>query len=346
MLPTDGLCDYMYFCHLVVSKGELYGDRIDVSWDMFKAQMKNSSKTGAGIGFDSRYVTMTDLSDDTVRKKLDTLASENKIRHYGLLNVIVRYNDAVSRTKDALDALTILKQIQGGDKTRKTIVAIGMYDYTERDSWNTYKKMFTQLVESTNADTVIALSSTGWHESLGTCYTAPPSAINTGSFPEPQKSLAEKFPDLMKHASLVAYDVKYSNDGAKLGLSFELGTMVYELAANDGKSLDFNIVYSICKNYYVTSLDVVPCKLDNPPPFKTLQSNFNLGYIPDRPEVIYFWDDQDTIQAKVDLLRSSAKLRANMSWLLYDAHLGDLTRECSQDNYEVLTAVRTTLVGN
>lgn len=147
MLPPDGLCDYMYFCHLVVSNGQLYGDRIDVSWKMFKTEMMQRDTTGAGIGFDSRYVATIDLSDDTLRKHLDTLATENKIMHYGFLNLIVRSNDAVSRTKDTLNALKILKQIQGGDKTRKTIVGIGMYDYTERDAWNIYKSMFTQLVE-------------------------------------------------------------------------------------------------------------------------------------------------------------------------------------------------------
>nr|XP_037272975.1 uncharacterized protein LOC119164875 [Rhipicephalus microplus] len=150
----------------------------------------------------------------------------------------------------------------------------------------------------------------------------------------------------MRHASLVANNVSYSNAKAKLGLSFELGTMVYELAYGDGRPLNFSIVYAICKSYYVTSLDVVPCKIEGDPPFKKLQDNFNVGYIPDRPEVIYFWDDQDTLQKKVDLLKKSANLRTNMSWLIYDAHLGDLTRDCSQDNYELLTFLRTALVGD
>nr|XP_037272974.1 protein phosphatase 1 regulatory subunit 37-like [Rhipicephalus microplus] len=54
MLPPDGLCDYMYFCHVVVSKNKVYADRLDFSWDVFKAEMKKRDKTGAGIGFDSR----------------------------------------------------------------------------------------------------------------------------------------------------------------------------------------------------------------------------------------------------------------------------------------------------
>ncbi|XP_075728848.1 uncharacterized protein LOC119164875 isoform X2 [Rhipicephalus microplus] len=147
MLPPDGLCDYMYFCHVVVSKNKLYADRLDFSWDVFKAEMKKRDKTGAGIGFDSRYLKAADLSGDELRKELGTLTSEYKIRHYGLLNVIVRYFNAESRTTDAIDALKSLKQIQGDDKTRKTIVGVGMYDYNERFSWNAYKQMFAQLVE-------------------------------------------------------------------------------------------------------------------------------------------------------------------------------------------------------
>lgn len=61
MIPTDGLCDYIYYTNVAVVHGYMYGIETDDSWELFKLVMRNRTRTSGGIGFDIRLVTFSYL---------------------------------------------------------------------------------------------------------------------------------------------------------------------------------------------------------------------------------------------------------------------------------------------
>ncbi|KAK8762014.1 hypothetical protein V5799_026720, partial [Amblyomma americanum] len=240
---------------------------------MFRTEIHNRNTTKGGIAFDINFVNAQHLDDPKVRMELNALASMN-MRNYGLLNVVTKARNLVALVDKAKQLLQKFKDIQGNNHDKKTIIAIGLYDYNADGAWNIYQSQFKSAVEvvpqsndgeepawapfvcrDSMADTVIAISSTGWQGSDEMCYAAPPSAFDSSTFGEPAKSVAKAYPDLKNHATLVAADVQYSNSQAKLGLSFELGTLYYKMD-NPASQLDA-IAYAKCKRYGVTHLDIV-----------------------------------------------------------------------------------------
>ncbi|XP_072141667.1 uncharacterized protein [Dermacentor andersoni] len=109
----------------------------------------------------------------------------------------------------------------------------------------------------------------------------------------------------------------------KVGLSFELGTLVYTLKSVK-KGIDSDLVNSPCKSLYVTNFDVVPC-LGN--------SQFNREIVFEGVEVaqsqsdirqVILFESNNTIFYKIrKLAENSTFLRPGMSLLVLNAHLGD-----------------------
>ncbi|KAL1472154.1 hypothetical protein MTO96_039503, partial [Rhipicephalus appendiculatus] len=78
--------------------------------------------------------------------ELNKLAS-NKIGSYGLLNVIrkaTELKDVVQAMKPVIEAL---KDLQGSDADRRTVIAIGSYDYGPLGFMKTYKEIFRDIIE-------------------------------------------------------------------------------------------------------------------------------------------------------------------------------------------------------
>ncbi|XP_077536159.1 uncharacterized protein LOC144148511 [Haemaphysalis longicornis] len=96
MYPEDGLCDYIYYTSVVVLNRKLKALKIDMSWNVFKSQMKNRSKTGGGISFDYRYVTVAQLQQAKIVAELHNLVKLN-IKHYGILNIIEEYYNILEK---------------------------------------------------------------------------------------------------------------------------------------------------------------------------------------------------------------------------------------------------------
>ncbi|XP_077523414.1 uncharacterized protein LOC144134364 [Amblyomma americanum] len=338
MVPPDGLCHYLYYSDVVVSEGALHGSRVDTSWRMFRAEIHNRNTTKGGIAFDINFVNAQHFEDPKVIMELNALASMN-MRNYGLLNVVTKARNLVALVDKAKQLLQKFKDIQGNNHDKKTIIAIGLYDYNAYGAWNIYQSQFKSAVEDSMADTVIALSSTGWQGSDEMCYAAPPSAFDSSTFGEPAKSVAKAYPDLKNHATLVAADVQYSNSQAKLGLSFELGTLYYKMD-NPASQLDA-IAYAKCKRYGVTHLDIVACT--NFLLTRQLTAGVKVGHAPGQRFFVYLWDDKLSLDLKVGSLKRSSNLRGDMSWLLLNTHLGDMTEKCEFDPFHRVKVIKNEL---
>ncbi|XP_075556718.1 uncharacterized protein LOC142588784 [Dermacentor variabilis] len=196
MFPPDDLCNYVFYTDVVVVNGSLHGVEADASWNQFKAYMKTYTKTQGGISFDARYVDQNKLNDQNVEQQLTNLAADN-IKHYGLLKVLGRLDKIDGYMSNAIRALVKLKTTQGSDNSRRLVLAIGLYDYAEPNAGDRYRSVIKKAVEHTVADTVIAISSTGWIENEEKCLSAPTSVFDNKRLTDPQRTAAKSYPDLI-----------------------------------------------------------------------------------------------------------------------------------------------------
>ncbi|KAH6927034.1 hypothetical protein HPB50_025349 [Hyalomma asiaticum] len=193
-LPTDGLCDYLFYCNVLFLKGKLMGVELNGSWTVFVDSIGRYSSTEGGIGFDVRYLSQQTLENTALQRLLDTLASSN-LKHYGLFNILTQANRLLGLMDKVIQLIDGLKSIQGNDSKRKTMIAIGVFNYADADAWSLYSNQFRRAVGRTKADTVIALSSTSSIESGKECHSAPPSVYDATQLPEPARSRARAYPD-------------------------------------------------------------------------------------------------------------------------------------------------------
>ncbi|KAH7970866.1 hypothetical protein HPB49_016249 [Dermacentor silvarum] len=286
MIPRDGLCNYVYYTNVVVVKDKLNGVAVSQSWEMFEKEMRTLTRTSGGIGFDIRY-TNADSVNSEVEKKLRELVPKN-IKHYGVLNVLQRANKVNDLYNKAKGLLSKLKRVQGNDAQRKTLIALGIYNYREQNAYGILQNMFTDAVNNHVADTVIAYSSVGWIERDLECYSHPPAIFNRGSYQGAAAAESERAPEMRRIALMMTRDKQFTSN-TKMGLSFELGTLVYQLKTPyAGQSPSFEMANAPCTTLYVTSLEVVCAKL----------------------------------------AENATFLRPDMSLLMVNAHLGDPTQSC------------------
>ncbi|KAH8035480.1 hypothetical protein HPB51_005715 [Rhipicephalus microplus] len=195
MVPPDGLCNYIYYTSVVVSKGNIYAIEGTRSWNVFQNALSTFKKTSGGIGFDVRYVTVKDLDATLDSKWLKNLTSRN-VKHYGVLNVLETSAKVKGVFGKAKDLLKQMKTLQGSDGNRRTLIAMGIYSYHEKDAWSNLQEMFTEAVEQSVADTVIAYSSVGWIQSESECLSVPPSVWDKSVFLEDSAKNADRVPDI------------------------------------------------------------------------------------------------------------------------------------------------------
>nr|XP_037275852.1 uncharacterized protein LOC119168558 [Rhipicephalus microplus] len=255
MYPPDGLCDYLFYTHVIVfNKTELVGVEVNASWTLFKKEIAARSMTAGGVSFDFKYVTAQAFDDQAMKKHLDKLASAN-IKNYGILNMVTSvktWDDSMNRARGTIAKL---KEIQGDDSNRKIVIALGLFDYNEPNAWDKYRKGFRDAVENTMADTVIAISSMSMVESSDTCYAAPTSVLDSSRLQDPARTTAKSYPDLKTHAALVSANVMYNKNSTRLGLSFEMGALFYSL--NETTDSLEKRAYHPCERFYLTGLDIV-----------------------------------------------------------------------------------------
>nr|XP_054928491.1 uncharacterized protein LOC129385652 isoform X1 [Dermacentor andersoni] len=326
MFPPDDLCNYVFYTNVVVVKNSLHGVETDASWNQFKTYMKTYTMTQAGISFETRYLDPNTLNDHNVQQELTNLAADN-IKHYGFLKVLARLNKLDGYMSIVVRALEKLKMTQGADTSRRLVLAIGFYDYAEPNAWERYRSVIQEAVEQTAADTVIAISSTGWIENQQKCFSAPTSVFDNKRLTDPQRTAAKSYPDINTHADLVNF--MYTKKKTRLGLSLEMGTLVYVLSGNV-TDIDKR-VYQPCKNFYLAQSDAVDCQ--GPTTSMLLPGGMRIGSLNTDDSILFSWEDDESFKDKLEALKTSGKFREGWSWLLYNVHLVDFTGKCSVDPF-------------
>lgn len=322
MVPPDGLCHYVYYTSVVISKGEVVPIKSGLSWSSFKAAVSKLKKTSGGLGFDVRYVTAQNF-DVPLPEKLSKLKSEN-VKHYGVLNALAASGDLKSTYNKAKSILGKLKSLQSGDNTRKTLLAFGIYNYRGANAWKILQEVFTSAIDESVADTVIAYSSVGWIERPSECFSHAPSIFDKSKYNGEAAKEADRAPDILTVSRMMTKDKKYKGR-AKMGLSFELGTLVYHLKA---EAVNLDMVNAACHGMYVTSMDIVPCRLNVHFLRAEVFQGVNLGEVQTQKTTALLFEDDKTITEKCNQLAlKSTNLRKGMALLLVNSHLGDFSAD-------------------
>ncbi|XP_070381088.1 uncharacterized protein [Dermacentor albipictus] len=317
--PPDGLCHYLFYWDAVVFRKTIRDVGGSHSWDIFKDQTARLKKTSRGISFNSRLVAASTIR--SVEKELEYLATIN-IKHYGVLSMLATRENAHDLLQNTKALLQKLKTIQGNDITKRMILAMGLYDYgSQGEYYSFFTNLLKEAVDTSKADTVIAISSVGWLYNSSRCELTPPSVWDTSALPGLASTLGRRYPDLRRHAALMSKHQSNFDLKVKMGLSFELATLVYNVSRHL-QAVNVAMIHSECQSLFTANFDIVPCK-------KTLRStrglvhpDVSIGVLDDVHQILLF-EDEDTLQKKCrDLLKPSTDLRPNMVMLLFNVHLG------------------------
>ncbi|XP_075554010.1 uncharacterized protein LOC142587020 [Dermacentor variabilis] len=158
---------------------------------------------------------------------------------------------------------------------------------------------------------------------------------------EPQRTAAMSYPDLNTQAYLAT--LRYTKNITRLGISVEMGTLLYVLNGTTG-SVDKR-AYRQCTNFYLTQSDtVVDCHGHTDSIL--LPGGMKIGSPLTRSDILLAWEDEDSLTDKLDALKKSSKLREGWSWLLYNVHLGDISRRCSADPFERVQFLKDRLIAS
>ncbi|KAL3209987.1 hypothetical protein MRX96_037532 [Rhipicephalus microplus] len=215
MYPNDHICQYLYYSDVIIVDGKIRPSFERNSWIQFQRKAKAYVKVKSGIAFDHWYIT-----PQLVQSAVDDLnmLARNKIGSYGLLNIIRRPKELKNIVQAMKPVIEALKDLQGSEADRRTVIAIGSYDY--RDFMKTYKEIIRDVINTFKADAVIAISSVSSMEDEAGCFAVPPNVLRA------QKS---KFPSLETHWPLVRGNETYAQGKMLRGLSFEMGSLIYIL---------------------------------------------------------------------------------------------------------------------
>ncbi|XP_075730752.1 uncharacterized protein LOC142774249 [Rhipicephalus microplus] len=327
MVPPDGLCNYIYYTSVVVSKGNIYAIEGTRSWNVFQNALSTFKKTSGGIGFDVRYVTVQDLDATLDSKWLKNLTSRN-VKHYGVLNVLETSAKVKGVFGKAKDLLKQMKTLQGSDGNRRTLIAMGIYNYHEKDAWSNLQEMFTEAVEQSVADTVIAYSSVGWIQSESECLSVPPSVWDKSVFLEDSAKNADRVPDIQTVVGMMKKDRKIK-EGIRIGFSFELATLAYILLKLDAAN-PYKNINAPCSRMFLTDLSQLECRAGNALDW------IHITHVGSSTAILMA-DDAFSLEKKCEeLSKSSTSLRQDVSVLLLNAHLGDFSKngKCSKEKHE------------
>ncbi|KAH7942165.1 hypothetical protein HPB49_021376 [Dermacentor silvarum] len=122
--PPDKMCSYLYYTHVIIQGDNIYGAKVETSWKTFKYMSTTYRTVKAGVSFDYRYITAA-----KIRSATDTLAelSSVNIRHFGVLNVIMKPDDLL---KKVFALKSVLQEIKNKFNNSHTVMAIGSRDYS------------------------------------------------------------------------------------------------------------------------------------------------------------------------------------------------------------------------
>lgn len=323
MYPPDKYCDYLFYIDVVASVGRIVSPKNPSSWKLFQQMAPTYSVMKLGISFDVNYVGPTLIHG--AAPHLDQLRSKG-IKHYGMLTVLsipATFNVIVFSTRQTLEKL---KELQGGDPTAKTIVAIGCYDHSGDDFADEFAGTFTEVVNSYGVDIVIAITSIGWMGRKGFCDALPPTVLSSRN---------PRYPGLLSHWYAVSPQAKYTKPSTQVGLSFDLSTLQYVLEES-APSLNESIL-SPCESVERKSREVL-CEHG----FKSKAENYfgdetyAYGALYNASKVVAMSEYNDSVALKFNTGLRNHGIRHSTAWLFYNVHEQDFNFNCPDPPYAVI----------
>lgn len=320
MYPMDGLCHYLFYTHVFIHSNfsEIRSTRIVTSFNVFQERMLKYRKTQGGLSFDVR------ASNRTLENRATgslTLLKQKNIVHYGSLNVIDRIGTLADLVARALALIKDLKNFQAGDPTKRTVIAIGGIGYGSPAAWSQYKETIKQAAAvGSGVDTVIAISSvSSWLELTPKCKTLPPAIITASN---------KDYPSLERHMELVdeTTDYYYGNLDVVVGLSLEMGALMYHYGSDRENALKGAVLYGSC-----TSLTLVPLDMGCESGSRARVNDTNIAFGTDTKRVVLIFDDNNTVAEKVKYVLGR-KPRKRFAWLYFDVHTADFMSRCNMRN--------------
>lgn len=241
--------------------------------------------------------------------------------HYGILNLYgsQTFIDSIS-TRYVPRALTALRQILGEGPERvkhKVFIGIGYRYFNESNSWSTLTYTASNLA-SKDVDILVIITSFLSPEGRHDCITLPVNAM---------KSPNEYTPAL-DDASHMAKE-GFARPSVVVAFTFFMGVPYYVLTKEYSRPLD--AMYKPCTMFGVTDYSQA-CQAD------TADLNLEKTVIGmNKAESVKLLSDKRIFQSHDTLIRMREKAqiimerpdtRANLTWLLWDVHLTDVTRNC------------------
>ncbi|XP_054927937.1 uncharacterized protein [Dermacentor andersoni] len=325
MYPNEYPCNYLFYSDVIIVKDKIHGAEVQTSWITFQQRAVNYTRILPGISFDYRYLTESKLKSADAH--LNELQKSGNIRSYGILNHLTKPNE----TKKLYSLKAALKELSkrtSHDPERIVALAFGSIDYSGPNYMNVFKKEFQKVVNEFDVDIVIAITSVSRMEDSDSCLAAPP-----GVYISPNR----RFPDLASHWELISTKMSYKYN-AIVGLSFELGTMLYVLKANVTKIED--AIYAPCTHWGMASKSAV-CGLLQ----KALWVELNMyiyGSFSSNvtKSDIAFGEHIGSCGDRWRITRGERKalgeiIRPRLAMLLYNLHLDDFQRFCTYPPFSV-----------
>ncbi|XP_070389657.1 uncharacterized protein [Dermacentor albipictus] len=327
MYPPEGLCTYLFYTDVVIVDAKIVAAAERNSWNLFQTKAKKYNTVKSGIAFDHRYIS-TNLISEAMGEL--TMLATNKIASYGLLNIITKPSVLHQTVLAVRPAIEALKNIQGRDPGKTTVIAIGSYDYSGSGFMAKYKDIFAEVVGTFKADIVIAISSVGSMENEANCYAAPPNVLISPIL---------RFPSMESHWPLVRHNATYANGETLVGLSFEMGALIYVLT-QDAKSLN-DSAYASCTEAGMTSQDAIcPFSKNIDKKNQWLKEPYMVygTYIHNNTKRhVAFSEYFTSLREKYTKARRIfGSLHHRSALLMFNVHLGDVRKKCSIEAFSAI----------
>nr|XP_054927936.1 uncharacterized protein LOC129380230 [Dermacentor andersoni] len=317
MYPPDRMCTYLYYTHVIIDGNNIYGVKVESSWLSYKYRALTYRNVKMGVSFDHRYITA-----DKIKIAASALAklSDNNIRHFGVLNVIGKGSDILI----AVDSMKpVFEEIKKNFRGSHNVIAIGERDYS-LPRMVTLKLAVEQAVNSFAVDTVIAITSVSSAESRESCRAVPPNLLRSRP-DEKNPSLVKLWPLLKRNAT--------DKQTTTLGLSFEMGTLIYELTSEYNNLA--SAVNAKCNGTSLTSREALcgSANVVDTAKQKLAAPYLTYGGFPTagNKRRVVFTDYLHTATERfmnVSGGTGSNNLRSRVAWMLFNVHLGDTAQRC------------------
>ncbi|XP_075554177.1 uncharacterized protein LOC142587180 [Dermacentor variabilis] len=317
MYPPDRMCTYLYYTHVVIQGKNIYGAKVQSSWLSYKFRAFKYRSVKRGVSFDHRYITAAKIK--IAASALASLSDYN-IQHFGVLNVIGKAGNILKAVGSMQPVFDEIKKHLNGSHN---VIAIGVRDYS-RPSMVSFEQAVKHVVNSFAVDTVIAIASVSSAESRESCRAVPPNIL--------QSSADEKNPSLAKLWYLLKRNAT-DKQTTTLGLSFEMGTLIYELTSDHNDLA--SAVNAECNGTALTSREALCGAASVVDKGKQTLAAPYLTYggfpTPGNKRRVVFTDYLHTATARflnVSGGTGSNNLRSRLAWMLFNVHLGDTAKRC------------------